>query len=354
MKVMAIYFPAFHQIPENDKWWGEGFTEWNNVKSGKRYFHSHRQPVVPLDGYYNLSKKADIEKQISLANKYCVDGFIFYHYWFGNGKKLLEKPAEILRDQITSEIEYSFCWANETWATTWHGREPKTLLVQQYPGKEDWELHIKYLLSFFRDERYSKIDNRPILYIYKPNEITDYEKMISYWNARLIQEGFNGLYVVEYISSKNRGLFSEKSDAVVEFEPLYTTFFDLGVWGLAKRWVAKKFHQIDFQNYDVIWKKIIKRKRVYSGKPIIKGCFVAWDNSPRKEKNSMIVRGASPESFESYFTQLLCSERKDASDQYVVINAWNEWSEGAYLEPDTNNKFGYLEAIKKARARARR
>lgn len=353
MKIMALYLPAFHRIPENDEWWGEGFTEWDNVRAGKRYFQSHVQPVIPLhNNYYDLSKKENIEKQISLANEYGVDGFIMYHYWFGAGKKLFEGPAEILRKQISSKIEYSFCWANDTWITTWHGKEPKELIAQKYPGEKDWEAHINYLIKFFTDERYSKVNDHPVLYIYKPNEIPNYEAMIDYWNRKLAEKGLKNLYVVEYISSKNRGLYSLKSNAVVEFEPLYTTFFDLGIVSLAKRWFAKKTHNIDYQKYDELWQKIIKRTRTYSGKPIIRGCFVAWDNSPRKEKNSMIVRGASPEAFERYFTQLLTSKRQDASEEFVVINAWNEWSEGAYLEPDEEHGYAYLNAIKNARRNA--
>lgn len=349
MKVMAIHLPAFHRIPENDKWWGEGFTEWDNVRSGRPYYSGHVQPVVPLSGYYyDLSKVADIRTQAIQARSHGISGFIMYHYWFGNGRKIFEKPAELLRKNEDIDIEYSFCWANDSWITTWHGRDPEELLRQEYPGKKDWDAHIEYLLYFFKDNRYSKINNRPVLYFYKPNEIPDYDAMLAYWDERLKGEGFDGLYAVEYISSKNKQLHSLSSSAVVEFEPLYTTYFDLSKFELAKRALDKFTHRIDFQDYDKLWSKILNRTRTYEGKPIIRGCFSGWDNSPRKEYNSMIVRGATPEKFCRYLFELLRSNREDVSDDYLVINAWNEWSEGAYLEPDEANGYRYLEAVSAA------
>lgn len=347
-KILAINLPAFHQVPDNDEWWGEGFTEWDNVRGGKPLYSGHYQPIKPLnDDYYDLSQKENIEKQMKLAKQYGIHGFIYYHYWFGNGRMIFEKPAEIIRDEIDFDFNYCFCWANETWITTWHGLPSKTLLEQTYPGKDDWKMHIDYLMTFFKDERYIKIDNKPVIYIYKPNEIKDYNEMIDYFSHELKDNGFDGIYVVEYISSKNRGLFSEKSSAVVEFEPLYTTFFDISKINLAKRFLCKKFKMTDYQSYQSLWNCILKRKRTYSGKNIQKGCFVNWDNSARKGKESMIVKGASPEIFGRNFKQLLETERQGSDNSFAVINAWNEWSEGAYLEPDDKNKFGYLEEIKK-------
>lgn len=347
-KILAINMPAFHQVPDNDKWWGEGFTEWDNVRGGKPLFKKHYQPIKPLDdNYYDLSKKEDIENQMKLASEYGLYGFIYYHYWFGNGRMIFEKPAEIIRDEIDFKFNYCFCWANETWMTTWHGLPSNTLIEQTYPGKDDWKQHINYFLSFFRDERYIKIDNKPVLYIYKANEISDYDKMIDFFNDELINAGFNGIYVVEYISSKNRDLFSDKSSAVMEFEPLYSTFFDISKLNLAKRFLCKKLKFTDYQNYKALWNHILKRKRTYKGKNIHKGCFVGWDNSARKGKESMIVKEASPEIFGQNFKKLIEITRPDCDNEFIVINAWNEWSEGAYLEPDEKNKFRYLQQIKK-------
>ncbi|MGI6217477.1 MAG: glycoside hydrolase family 99-like domain-containing protein [Coriobacteriales bacterium] len=349
MKVLGLYLPAFHRIPENDEWWGAGFTEWDNVRSGKSYYTGHIQPVEPLnDWYYDLSKAEDIKRQSELARCYGVNGFVSYHYWFGNGRMIFERPMEILHDNNDIEIEYCFCWANDTWKTTWHGKDPKELIRQEYPGPDDWKQHIEYLLPFFRDKRYIKKNNRPVFFFYKAAEIPDYERMLDYWDGILRSAGFEGLFAVEYISSKNTRLYSLRSNAVFEFEPLYTTFFDLTKVELVKRAFAKISHSIDYQSYDKLWGHILSRSRTYCGKEIIRSCFSGWDNSPRKERDSMIVRGSSPEKFERYFSQLLESKRQDYSDDFCVINAWNEWSEGAYLEPDKHNGLGYLISLRNA------
>jgi len=349
MKALAIYLPAFHACKENDEWWGKGFTEWDNVRSGKKYFKGHIQPIEPINKYYyDLSKKEDIEKQAYLAEKYGISGFIFYHYWFGNDKQIFPKPVEIFKNDENIKLNYCFCWANETWITTWHGKDPKELMKQVYGKNDEWEKHIRYLIKHFKTEKYIKINDRPVLFIYKPHEITDYEEMLNYWNKILLEEGLKPIYIIEYVSSKNRDLSSDKSDAVTEFEPLYTTFFDISIFNKAKRFLCKKFKIIDFQSYDKLWKKIINRKRTYKGKTIYKGCFVGWDNSPRKEKKSMIVKGGSPEKFAKYLKMLVQKKREDASSEYIVINAWNEWSEGAMLEPSEQYKYKYLEGVKEA------
>ena len=347
MKVLAINLPAYHQIPENDKWWGEGFTEWDNVKNGKPLFSGHYQPIKPLhNNYYNLTNLNDLKKQRTLAKKYGIYGFIYYHYWFGEGRQLFEKPLEMIKDQIQDDFPYCLCWANETWKTTWHGLEPKTLIEQKYPGFEDWKSHYNYLREYFKDSRYIKIDNKPILFIYKPNEIPKYDQMIECLNEWAISDGFDGVYIIEYISAKNKMLHSSKSDAVFEFEPLYTTFFDISKINLFKRFLCKKFKMTDYQPFDKLWKYINKRTRTYKGKTIFKGCFSGWDNSARKGKESMVVKGKTPEKFEKYFREFVTRNRKDASTEFCVINAWNEWSEGAYLEPDSRDKYKYLEIIK--------
>lgn len=348
MKVLAINLPAFHRIQENDKWWGEGFTEWDNVKSGKPLYYNHYQPIKPLNNnYYDLSHKEDIEYQMKLADKYGLYGFIYYHYWFGNGKMLFEKPAEIIRDRIKYQFHYCFCWANESWITTWHGLKPKTLLEQKYPGINDWEKHYNYLEPFFYDNRYIKIENQPVLFIYNASAIPNYDEMIKYFNKRCKEKGFKGIYIVEYISSKNQKLQSNKTKAVMEFEPLYTTFFDISKLNLIKRFICRKINKTDYQFYDKLWSYIIHRTRTYNKKTIIKSCFIGWDNSARKGKNSMIVKGKTPRAFASNLQKLIQIKRKDASNEYLVINAWNEWSEGAYLEPDTLDQYRYLQIIRK-------
>ncbi len=345
-KILAINLPAFHRVPENDEWWGEGFTEWDNVKGGKPMYSGHNQPFVPLEGYYDLSRPEDIRRQTELATEYGVYGFIYYHYWFDTHRQIFEKPVEMLKD-MDIDFHYCLCWANETWITTWHGLEPKTLLEQKYGNEEEWQAHFDYLLPFFLDKKYIKRDNKPLLFVYKPNEIPRYDDMVAFFNERAKDAGLAGVYFVEYISSKNRGLHSAASNAVMEFEPLYTTFFDISLAGKAKRFLCKKLKRLDFQNYDKLWKYALRRKRTYAGKPIIRGALAGWDNSARKGRNSMIVKGGSAEKFGRYLRELLKTNRPDADAEFIAINAWNEWSEGAYLEPDTLSEYKYLEEVKK-------
>ena len=350
MKILSIYLPGFHEDEVNNKAWGKGFTEWDNVKSGVKYYKNHYQPLVPLNNnYYDLSKKEDIQHQIYLAKKYKLDGFIFYHYWFGNNKMALKKPVEIYNKEIKNKIDFCFCWANHSWIKNWHQGNSEYIEKQEYLDKQDWINHINYFIDFFKDDKYIKIDGRPLLYIYNMNDIKCFDQMLTIWNKELKKNGIEKLYVVEYISSRNKKESSKFSDAVMEFEPLYTTYFDFSYINLFRRFLCKKLKVADYENYDKIWKKIIKRKRVYGNKHIQKGCFSNWDNSARKGHNSMIIKNATPEKFYIYLKKLIEQKRDNCDNDYIVINAWNEWSEGAILEPTEKDKYGYLEAIKKVK-----
>ena len=346
LEIWALYLPAFHRIKENDLWWGEGFTEWDNVRKGIPLYDGHIQPQVPLDGYYDLSKVDTLRKQADLANKYGVDGFVFYHYWFKDGKKLLELPAENLLKNKDIDLKFSFCWANEPWARTWDGKNHDVLMPQDYGEYDDWISHIKYFMNFFKDERYQKINDKPVLYIYSASKIPCFDEMIKVWNAYLKENGLREIFLIEYISTFNTEVFSNLTSGVFEFEPLYTTRFDISIFNKAKRVMCKKLGVTDYQDYDSLWDLILRRKRAYSGKPIIKGCFVGWDNSPRKAKKSMIVKGNTPQKFEVYMRKLINNNRKDCLD-IILINAWNEWGEGAMLEATVNDKYAYLESIKR-------
>lgn len=350
MKILAIYLPGFHEDEVNNRAWGKGFTEWDNVKTGKSLYEGHYQPIVPLgENYYDLSKKENIENQVSLAKKYFVDGFIFYHYWFGNKKMALQKPAEIYRNEIKDKVDYCFCWANHSWIKNWHQGNSEFIEKQEYGDINDWIDHINYFMEFFKDEKYIKISGRPVLYIYNMSDIKCFDEMLKVWNQELNKNGIKNLYIIECISSKNKKLSFELTDAVVEFEPLYTTFFDISYFNLFKRFLCKKFNLIDFQEYDGLWNKIIKRNRMYGKKHIQKGCFVNWDNSARKGHKSMIVKNVSPEKFYKNLKMLIDKKRKFTDNDFIIINAWNEWSEGAILEPTEKDKYGYLEAIRKVK-----
>ncbi len=189
MKILAYYLPQFHEIEENNKWWGKGFTEWTNVKKGKKLFKTQNQPFVPLNNnYYNLLNKETVKWQTELAKKYGVYGFCYYHYWF-EGKKLLEKPVENLLKWKNIDQKFCFCWANHSWKKTWNGLN-EILMEQKYGNEDSWNKHFDYLLQFFKDERYIKIDNKPIFMIFKLKDIKDINEMLDFFNKKCIENGF--------------------------------------------------------------------------------------------------------------------------------------------------------------------
>lgn len=347
MKIIAMNLPQYHVIPENNEWWGEGFTDWVNVKKARPLYKGHEQPVVPLhQNYYDLANIDAVKAQIDLANRYGVYGFCYYHYWF-NGKKLLEKPCEILLEHPEIDAHYCMCWANESWARTWDGKDSQILIEQTFGGQSDWKEHIQYLLPFFKDKRYIKKGNKPVMFFYSISRIEKFEQMIAYWETRLREEGFDGLYIVEFVNSFNSGLKQSKSDVICEFEPHATCRYDLSIFMKGKRFLCKKLGLTDYLNYDSVWKSLIHKKRSYNGKKVLRSGFVNFDNSPRKGKKALVMRGGSPEKFYHYMSELVKYRERDFDDSFLVINAWNEWAEGAMLEPTEKEGFQYLEAVKK-------
>lgn len=343
-KILALYLPAFHQIPINDKVWGVGFTEWENVKKGKPIYKGHEQPEIPLNGYYDLLNKSTIENQFKIASNYGIFGFVFYHYWF-NGEKVFEKPAEVLLQNINIKGNFCFTWANETWSKTWSGKEKEIILKQDYGNQNDWLLHIKYLTNFFKDSRYIKVKGKPVFFIYNWSAIPKYKEMIEYWDEYLKKQGFEGIYIVDFISPKTKGDASGVSNAAIEFEPLYTSFYSHNLYVFLKRSFKRIIKKTEYLDYDFLWNRIINRKKTYKT-PLFKSCFVAWDNSPRKGRRSLIIKNSNPDKFSNYLLMLIHKHRGNTLDDFVIINAWNEWGEGAMLEPTKRFQYGYLEAIK--------
>lgn len=346
MKVIAMHLPQYHAIPENDKWWGKGFTDWNNVKKAQPLYKGHQQPVVPKEqDYYDMTNVNTLIKQSKMASDYGVYGFCYYHYWF-NKKLLLERPCEVLLAHPEINQKYCMCWANETWARTWDGKDTDILIKQEFGGKEDWDAHIKYLIPFFMDKRYITINNRPVMLFYSCTRIEKFNEMIDYWNSMLQKSGIEKIYVVEFVNSFNSGKKDINSDVLVEFEPHCASRYRVSNLVKAKRVLCKKLGLTDFLSYDYVWKKIINNKESYNGKKLWRGAFVSFDNSPRKGRKGMILKGSSPEKFGKYLKELVTNRKRNYVDDVVVINAWNEWAEGAILEPTEQNGFGYLEQIK--------
>lgn len=347
-KIIAFYLPQFHAIPENDEWWGKGFTEWTNTKKSKPLFKGHYQPREPLNNYYyNLLDSETQEWQSKLAQEYGIYGFCYYHYWF-NGKLLIEKPMENMLKNKNIDIPFCISWANEPWTRNWDGRNKEVLMPQFYGDKKEWEEHFQYLISFFKDSRYILKNNKPVFLLYRTNSIDNCEAMVEYWNNRAKDYGFDGIYIIETLTGHQKEPHIKNSSAVAEMEPMHTIRHGLPIYTQAIRYATKKLNKyinvFDKISYSQVWNCIFKKKRNYNKKVFIGG-FVDWDNSARWGRRAMIMSGANPERFLKYFNKQFKIADNIGSD-FIFFNAWNEWAEGTYLEPDNLRGYAYLECIR--------
>lgn len=355
MKKFAIYLPQFHEIEENNNWWGKGFTEWTNVKNARPLFKGHIQPKHPIDEkYYNLLEKNTVVEQTRLLHEYGIDGFVYYHYYFC-GKKIMEKPAENLLKWKDINQKFFFCWANHTW-TKGKGKKQSILIEQRYGDVEDWREHYRYLSSFFKDERYEKKDNKPILMIYK-SDFKEKKKMLSFFDDCAKKDGFAGIYVIETYTedlsynsiNKFKRTLTEQSGMIYLREPSVSTSIYQHKYPI-RRIVAKIMREKEIPNF-------IRRVTVIAGSDLYNimkntvanncfdlsvahGIFFEWDNTPRHHKRGYIITPPSEKQVKDYLKLI-------KGDEYVFINAWNEWAEGMMLEPTRENGYKYLEWINK-------
>lgn len=347
-KVIAFYLPQYHEICENNEWWGEGFTEWTNVKKGKPLYKNHYQPKIPYqNNYYCLLDKGVQEWQSKLALECGIYGFCYYHYWF-YGKMLLEKPMEKMLANPEIKINFCISWANEPWTKTWTGKDKEVLMQQRYGDFEEWEKHLQYLLPFFQDQRYILKENKPVFMLYRAENITNCNEMINYWNIRLKEYGFSGIYIIETLTGWQRKEKIDNSSGLAVMEPMHCFDEDLNltekiIHALIKRMKLYHFHIYNIYSYDKIWKKLL-RKKINTKKDAFYGAFLDWDNTARKGKKSISIKGFTTDKFEKYFSEIYrksCKENKE----FLFFNAWNEWSEGTYLEPDDKYEYENLRAV---------
>lgn len=346
MRFLTYYLPQFHVIPENEEWHGSGFTEWTNVRKAKPLFPGHSQPRVPHAeiGYYELESTAPLIKQAELMKKYGVYGQIFYHYWF-DGKLLLEKPAQMLLDAIEISMPFAFCWANENWTKNWSGGDKSVLIKQNY-STSDSKAFIEYLVPFFKDPRYIKINNRPLLIIYKSAQIPNLSEAVSIWNGVCLANGLPSPYLLAVETSVDTRISDAGFAGTIE-RPLYN-FPELEHLNLNQLPTDFNGHEGPIFDY----KDVAHHYANWNNETSLAqhpSVVVNWDVSPRHGKSALILRNGDAESFGKWLEEAAnySSTQFDISEQFVFINAWNEWAEGAYLEPDTENNFSYLEAVKK-------
>lgn len=348
IKPIAFYLPQFHEIPENNDAWGNGFTEWTNVKKAYPLFIGHNQPRKPLhDNYYNLLDDGVMEWQMRLAKKAGVYGFCFYHYWF-NGRMVLEKPVEMLLKNKNIDFHYCFSWANEAWTKTWHGAcgKKEILIPQTYGDENEWKEHYKYFQRFFADTRYIKEKNKPMLLIYRLRNIPRFNDMIRYWNECAQKDGYDGLFILSMNTSRENVAKSRWVNGSVDFEPnksrseIMHTSFSLKpkkIGGLLWNYFAIK--KINYKKVNEIMINSIHKKNHF------RTVFVGFDDSPRRRERAVIIKRSTPARFGKYLKKSIRNSLKEGNE-YIFVNAWNEWGEGNYLEPDTKYKYKYLKQLK--------
>lgn len=363
-KIIALYLPQFHCIPENDEFWGKGFTDWVTVKNAKPLFKGHIQPKVPMNGeYYDLSIVENVEKQAKLASEYGVYGFGVYHYWFNNEKNLLTKPAEILRDSENVGVKYFYIWDNNLWKRSWSNVEgndwapmadngmrtkqagPQILIPYILGNEPDWENHYNYVKTHFQSPNYEKLDNKPVFGIITYS--AEIREMCNYWNELAKKDGYSGIH---FIFQYNEKVPSDQYQYT--YQPHNAAWYNMSLYERIKRKICKMCSKtlgenyIDSYDYSTVWKKLIKTSRAQNQNTIYHGGFVSYDDSPRRGNlRSKILKGSNPQMFAKYMKELI-TVSEEQGKQYLFLTAWNEWGEGAYIEPDENTGIAYLEAIR--------
>ena len=360
VKVIAFYLPQFHPIPENDKWWGKGFTEWTSVGKAKKYFWGHYQPHVPADlGYYDLRLPQVREEQAVLAREAGVSAFCYWHYWFGNGKQLLEEPLkEVIR---LGKPNFPFClgWANHSWINkSWNSEKQmamsKELIRQEYPGPEDIDNHFYTMLPAFKDKRYFKLHGKLLFLIYSPMDIPDFSYFKVRWNMLAKDNGLSGFYFIansEDITDLNKEEL-KKYDAI-SLCRLYAPWkIEYGKIKLYWMYFRKVISLILGYSLNVVsYNKAINLidSSFYENEKVYPNIIPAWDNSPRRGPVAYIYKESTPSLFKKHVSMILNRIRnKSDEDKVVFLKSWNEWAEGNYIEPDLKWGKKYINALKEA------
>ena len=345
-KSYAFYLPQFHPIPENDMWWGKGFTEWTNVSNARPKFDNHYQPHIPTDlGFYDLRVSETRIAQTELAKKYGIDGFIYYHYWF-NGKRLLNRPLDEILSLHKPDFPFCLCWANESWSNksgpTYNtGLQNKEVLINQKYSTRDDVKHINWLLNIFKDPRYIRINNKPLFIVFRPSLLPNPIKTIGLWRKEARKMGIGDLYLcmVQAFPKDRENPLSWGFDAAIEFQPNDQ---------LREKVDTKTYTKTD---YIYSYKKTTQLSLAQKPADYVKfPCVMpSWDNTARRNEGATIYIGSTPKLYYEWIRELIKKGAGVIDNQKIIfVNAWNEWGEGCHLEPDTKWGRKYLIAHKKA------
>ena len=341
-KVIAFYLPQFHPIPENDKWWGKGFTEWTNAKKAQPLFEDHDQPREPSDlGYYNLTDPQARQRQADLAQEYGVHGFCYYYYWF-DGYKLLEQPIEAVLKSGEPELPFCICWANENWSRRWDGSENEILMEQNHCKESDLAF-IEEVLPILADPRYIRVDGKPLLLIYRCELFKDIQATSDRWRQACSKAGLGDIILASCSSFGNHSL-PPGFDVVVEFPPADTHTPPID------RHLKTNIDNFQGKVYDYYQYLIKRLEDKPPAHPRFRTAMLGWDNTARRGANAHIFHGFSTQNYEYWLSHLLknAADNSGPHEPFVFVNAWNEWAEGTYLEPDQKYQRKNLEATKRA------
>lgn len=357
--VIAFYLPQYYPIPENDEWYGKGFTEWTNVGKSKPLFHGHYQPKVPADlGYYDLRLTEVREQQSKLAREAGIAAFCYYHYWFGKGKMLLHEPIEWMLESGQPDLPFCLCWANHKWYNkTWNSAksvlDKKELISIDYGDEADWILHFKCLLPAFKSERYFKIDGRLVFVLYRIHDIPNVEDFKRIWNEQAVKHGLPEFYFVNYVddvatlkdpiqNSCEKKIVMLKANIDSKGENVFLRKLSRFMLILLARILH---YPMGLYRYSEVRKKL--SGPIFAREDVIPTLFPNWDNTPRMEAGAMVLKDATPEQF-----YLHCKETfgfvRNKKNKVVFLKSWNEWGEGNYMEPCLKYGHGYLRALRKA------
>jgi lipopolysaccharide biosynthesis protein len=343
-KLIAFYLPQYHPIPENDEWWGKGFTEWTNVTKARPLFRGHYQPHLPADlGFYDLRLPEAREAQAALAKEYGIYGFCYYHYWF-NGRRLLERPFNEVLTSGKPDFPFCLCWANENWTRRWDGRDHHLLMAQTYSPQDDLN-HIRWLLRAFEDRRYIRIEGKPLFLVYRVGDLPAPSRTAEIWRQEARRAGFGELFLCNVESNFagsriNPGVSG--FDAAVEFQP-GSLSRSLGnrMWGRLLRTVSSKGR--------LEYSELVKSTMQVDTPSYLRFRCVtpSWDNTARRKADPSIVVGSSPEKYAQWLHDAISrSPLLKNGDKLIFVNAWNEWAEGNHLEPCQRWRLAYLEATR--------
>lgn len=343
-RLIAFYLPQFHPIPENDAWWGKGFTEWTNVTKAKPLFAGHYQPHLPTDlGFYDLRVRATRHEQIRLAKEYGIDGFCYHYYWF-SGTRLLSQPVDDMLADPESNMPFCLCWANENWTRRWDGAEREILIAQRYLSEDALEF-IKGVVPFLSDPRYIRIEGAPFLIVYCPQHLPDPRATIAVWREHCRSVGIGEIHLCAALTHGNEDYAKFGFDSGVEFPP-----HNSKCRNVAATLPFREAFSGSVIEYPVIAQAYLDRR--YPHENVFRGLFPCWDNTARTGSRAVIVVGGTPRNYERWLTEAIRRTREDfpGRERLVFINAWNEWAEGCHLEPDRKYGRGFLEATLTAKS----